>query len=525
MVNAVNNSQSQPTQQKKQGSVVIPAVIGGAAGVGGTYFTPWGKKPVHDSAEGLIGCKDMADEVKEIKGKDGDVLVLTKAKEAADKAVSSKIETLYGKDGKAEPLASAVLKEVDSSYTFENIQDALKDDGADAKSIKAKKDQLTKIKDAVKDSNEATVKIGDVEYKVVKNAEGKITYSDTKAPAAEAPKAAPAAESSKVVAENACSSLEAKDTVKKVQETKAEAIENDGVKYTVTRDANGQNVTKAVAEEAPKSAPVAKNKKMTRADRKAAKKASQQAQALAAKSPAAKLSQAVDAPVVKVPVASFSQVSPLASGKFASVEANPQMSNVPYSVVETAKPAESPSVVRTSAHSVEVHPVQSADKFMSLDLNQKAVGYSSIPYSVESKDTAPASKSKVDAKITAPEAAAQSAKPAAPAPAPAAPEMKTLEALQKEIDDAEKALKSKVDVADKLGIKADTKADFKVAKENAEKLLGSVSANITEEIKTAFKNIQDLLPKKAAWSAIAIGGLASAAVVGIAAKMMGGSKE
>lgn len=194
MIKAVSFQGTQPPVEKKEpkksnaaGGLVAGAVIGAA----GSYFSPLGKKAEFADVATFVNSDKMAEAVKEVPAdKAADVEALKAEQEAIatnTKNVDTKLEAIFGKDAKeeAEVEISKVLDEVEGKPKFEDVK-ATTLEGADKVLIEKEK-SLSKIKeeaDKVEKGKEGSAKIKDsaigtedIEVKILKDAEGKVTFT------------------------------------------------------------------------------------------------------------------------------------------------------------------------------------------------------------------------------------------------------------------------------------------------------------------------------------------------------------
>jgi hypothetical protein len=97
---------------------------------------------------------------------------------------------------------------------------------------------------------------------------------------------------------------------------------------------------------------------------------------------------------------------------------------------------------------------------------------------------------------------------------------KELAEHEKAITDVREAFTTNKKIADKLGIKSDTVADFKVKKSVVKTYLEDASKELSPKAKTAFENIQAHLPKTVSNKMVAMYAAGGAVVLGLIGHMM-----
>lgn len=135
MINAVSFGSQQTTQENKKPSVVIPALVGGAAGLAGGYFVPWSKatKYGEDKVDEFLKADDAKADLDKITAEDkqADVKTLKDALEAnknapektetTEKAGTNVIDELF-KDNATDTELSKVLAKVEGTPKLEDLQ-------------------------------------------------------------------------------------------------------------------------------------------------------------------------------------------------------------------------------------------------------------------------------------------------------------------------------------------------------------------------------------------------------------------
>lgn len=102
---------------------------------------------------------------------------------------------------------------------------------------------------------------------------------------------------------------------------------------------------------------------------------------------------------------------------------------------------------------------------------------------------------------------------------------KAFDDLSKEVTAKKDAFKKNKDIAEALGIKADTKPEAKVNKDAVTKAFEKATSSLGEEVTKAFENVQKLLGDKTHWGKVAACAGVGMLAAGLIAYAVGGSSK
>lgn len=197
MVNAVSYGSQPQIQEKKKPSVILPAVVGGAAGAGVGYFTDFAKKAKYENVDTFVktGSKDDLKDIKDENKTDKEALESAFDAEAKAKtATDEKIKALFPDEKTTSAKLSDVLGKMDDAPKAEDLRAIVSADNAE-EAIKTEETKLAEIKKAtVEKGKTAEVTVGDKVYQVSKGEDDAISFVEGKMEGEEGKKTFKAAE-------------------------------------------------------------------------------------------------------------------------------------------------------------------------------------------------------------------------------------------------------------------------------------------------------------------------------------------